>query len=70
MGEGEGGDRVLRVGQASRMYMEVSKACTRAVGEQDTCVGVRNSENKKKAFTYLFAYWVLLQRCGRGCECE
>ena len=45
--------------QVSRVYA-VSKACTRAVGEQeDTHVGVRNSKDKKKAFTYLLAYWVL-----------
>jgi hypothetical protein len=46
--------------QASRVYMEVSKACRCAVGKQkDKRVGVRSSEDKKKAFTYLLAYWVL-----------
>jgi hypothetical protein len=46
--------------QALRVYIEVSKACRCAVGEQeDKRMGVRSSEDKKKAFTYLLAYWVL-----------
>ena len=45
----------MGVDSVCTVYMEVSKVY---VEQEDTHMGVR-SEDKKKAFTYLLAYWVL-----------